>query len=271
MIYGNVKYIGQKPSYDVVFPDRITKVEKGKWITVSLSYSKELIETGNFIPDEETKEWFQKFESSNCKHNVDGLLKGKRCFIIGSGNSLRGFDFSRLDKDFTIAVNHSVIYYPNSKACIFLDARFLEIKDKEARKFLKTYKGMVFSSYRTLYHRQNLEAIPFYVSNERVTKHFSHGLYGTRLSGLVAINLAIVMQAEKIYLLGYDLDKDATYAHFYDDKEAPYGNDQGYKSFRINGHIKSFKPFSEHKDKIINLNPYSKIKYFNFKRVEEVI
>lgn len=271
MIYGNVKYVGQSLFHDVVFPDRIVKVEKGKYVTVNLGQCKELIETGNFIPDEETREWFRKFENSNKKKNIDGLLKGKNCFVIGGGNSLRGFDFSLLDNKFTISINHTVIYYPNSKACIFLDARFLETKNKEARAFLKTYKGMIFSSYKTLYHRDNSNTIPFYVCNDRVTKHFSHGLYGTRLSGLVAINLAIVMQADKIYLLGFDLDKDDKYVHFYDNEVAVYGNDKGYRGFRVEGHIKSFRPFKEYSDKIINLNPKSKIPYFTFQNPEEVI
>lgn len=270
MIYGNVKFIGQSLSRDVVLPDRIVKVEKNKWVTATLSKCKELIETGDFIPDEETKEWFQKFEGSKEQKKVDGILKDKRCFIIGGGNSLRGFDFSLLDNEFTIAVNHSIMFYQKAKACVFLDARFLDTNDKESRKFLTNYKGMIFSSYRTLYHRDNSEAIPFYVCPDRVTKHFSHGLYGPRLSGLVAINLAIVMEAKEIYLLGYDLDKNEKYIHFYDGEKAIYGNDQGYRGFRVDGHIKSFKPFFIYKDRIINLNPESKIPYFDTKNFKEV-
>jgi uncharacterized Rossmann fold enzyme len=273
MIVGNVQYIGKALFRDVVYPDCIKKVHKNEWVIIALNKCKELIDTGDFIPDEETQKMLDQFSGTmRNKKVVDGMLKGKRCFIIGGGASLKGFDFSQLDGEFTIAVNHSVIYYPKASACIFLDAVFLDKNDNEARKFLNSYKGMIFCSFRTQYHKDNLNAIPFYVNNDRVQAQFSRGLWGSRLTGMAAISLAITMGAEKIYLLGYDLNKNAIDIHFYDsDSKSKYANDKGYKGERLSTHIAMFKHFDYYKDRIINLNPKTSIPFFKVKRIEDVL
>jgi len=273
MIVGNVQYSGKALIKDVVYPDTIKKVKKGEWIIAPLNKCRELVETGDFIPDEDTQKLFDQFIGQTLfKKNIDGMLKGKKCFIIGSGDSLRGFDFSRLDNEFTIGVNHTIVYYSKVKSIIFLDANFLDKNDKEARKILQNYKGLIFCSFRTQYNKENKNAIPFYVNNDKVENKFSKGIFGSRLSGLAAISLAIIMDANKIYLLGFDLDEKAMNIHFYDEKEkVPYGNDKGYRGDRIKGHINSFKSFNLYKDRIFNLNPESKIPFFNFVSIEEAL
>lgn len=273
MIVGNVQYTGKALIKDVVYPDRIQKIKKGDWVIAPLNMCRELIESGDYIPDEDTQRLFDKFSGlTRDKHNIDGMLKGKRCFIIGGGSSLRGFDFSRLDNDFTIAINHSVIYYPKADACIFLDANFLDKNDNEARKFFQSYKGMIFCSFRTQYHKDNPNAIPFYVNNDRVQAKFNRGIWGARLTGMAAISLAIAMDANPIYLLGYDLNKNAVDLHFYDsDGKVRYGNDKGYRGERAATNIKMFKHFDFYKDRIINLNPNTVIPFFRVQKIEEVL
>lgn len=265
---GNIQYTGTG-TYHVAFDDRVRSVTKGVWINVPLSKAKELIDTGNFMPDEETKHNLYVFGGRKGDgEKIDGVLKGKDCFIIGGGNSLRGFDFSILDNKFTIAVNHTVIYYPKAKACIFLDGDFLDKKNNEARKFLMEYKGMVFCSYRTTYHNENKKAIPFYTNMDKITDSFEKGIYGTRLTGIAALSLAIIMNPDNIYLLGFDLDTKADKIHFYD---TDYNNEHGYRSARIQGHLNDFKKFVPYKDKIFNLNLNSKVNCFGFKNIKDVI
>ena len=273
MIVGNVQYTGKALIKDVALPNHIQKVKQGDWVIVPLNHCRELIETGDFIPDEDTQKLFDQFSGiTSNKKSVDGILNGKRCFIVGGGSSLKGFDFSKLDNDFTIAVNHSVIYYPKADACIFLDANFLDKNNNEARTFLKSYKGMIFCSFRTHYHKDNLNAIPFYVNNDRVQAKFNRGLWGARLTGMVAISLAIAMGADPIYLLGYDLNRNAANLHFYDsDNQVRYGNDKGYRGERIATSIKMFKNFDYYKERIINLNPNTCIPYFKTQKIEDVL
>ena len=272
MIVGNVQYIGKSLFHDVALPDRIVKVKRNDWLVVELNKCRELVDTGNFMPDEDTQKLFEQFSGIHDKKIIDGMLTGKRCFLIGSGSSLKGFDFSRLDKEFTIAINHTILYYPKAFSNIFLDGIFLDKNNNEARVVLKNYKGMIFCSFRTQYQKENLNAIPFYVNNDKVQKKFNKGLWGARLTGLAAISLAIIMNAEKIYLLGYDMNKHATNLHFYDENgKAKYNNDKGYRGERISSNILAFKQFIDYKDKIINLNPKSEIPYFSRMTIDEVL
>lgn len=271
MIVGNVQYRGSSTK-EVVLPDRVKQVKKGEWVIVHLNKARELVDTGDFLPDEDTQKLFMQFDGNyRERQNVNGMLKGKKCFLIGGGPSLKNFDFSLLDDHFTIAINHSVIFYPNAKACLFLDGNFLDKNENEARKFLINYRGMIFCSFRTEYHKENGNAIPFYVNKDQVSNCFTRGIYGSRLSGMAALSLAIIMKPEKIYLLGYDLDECDKNKHFYDEGKSKYNNEGGYKGERVKNHIKSFKVYIPFKDKIINLNQESKILYFEFQTLEQAL
>jgi len=43
-----------------------------------------------------------------------GIWKGRRCFIVGGGTSLKGFDFSQLRGELVIAVNRAMEYVPDT-------------------------------------------------------------------------------------------------------------------------------------------------------------
>jgi hypothetical protein len=272
MIVGNVQYRGKDLTKQVVFPDRIKQVKQKEWLIVPLNQAKNLIETGDFIPDEETQKLFIKFDGSfdNRKY-VDGMLLGKKCFLIGGGYSLKDFDFSILDPFYTIAINHSVIYYKNAKSCLFLDGSFLDKNNNEARKFLKTFTGLIFCSFRTEYQKENKKAIPFYVNKDRVEMNFTKGLYGSRLSGMAALSLALIMGSSEIYLLGYDLNDQFKIKHFYNNEKFSYKNEGGYVKERIRNHIRAFKVYIPFKDRIFNLSQSSKIPFFEFKTIGQAI
>ena len=53
-----------------------------------------------------------------------------RCFIVGKGRSLKGFDFNLLKDEYTLCLNHAVFAVPNPKGLCFLDPGFYpEYKD----------------------------------------------------------------------------------------------------------------------------------------------
>ncbi|KKL08765.1 hypothetical protein LCGC14_2572580, partial [marine sediment metagenome] len=49
------------------------------------------------------------YEEGRMLHEIlpDGAWKGQRCFIIGGGDSLRGFDFSKLKNELVIGINRA--------------------------------------------------------------------------------------------------------------------------------------------------------------------
>jgi hypothetical protein len=202
--------------------------------------------------------------------NVNGLLKDEEVFILGSGSSLEGFDFNRLDGENVIAINHSIEFYPQAFALIFGDSVF-----KNKTNFdLAGYKGMIFTS-----DQKDVDVIAdnwYYYSVRRHEPVINPklGLYHPTSTGIAAINLAIQMRAHKIYLLGYDfyMKKDEEgkeiNAHFFPDLPHHKGSITSYKMLKK---VDKFKPLEEWRHKIFNLNPKSKLKLFPFMDIDEVL
>jgi hypothetical protein len=74
-------------------------------------------------------------------------------------------------------------------------------------------------------------------------------------TGAAAINLALIMGARRIYLLGFDMDSDADALNWYDGNERPPTPDmiQQWREKTESSKLPAFKHF----EKIINLNPRS--------------
>jgi len=130
---------------------------------------------------------------------IQPLWAGKEVFIIGGGPSLKTFDWERLKGEFTIGCNSAFRLGPEvCKVCIFGDMGFF----RENADQLKSFNGPVFTCARKLAQ----EEIPWLYTLERRNR----GLHSTALgwnqnTGALAINLAILLGAKWIYLLGYDM------------------------------------------------------------------
>lgn len=76
---------------------------------------------------------------------IDSKMK---CFCIGCGASLIGFDFSRLNDPYikTIGTNFIIKYYPKVKALVFLDRGMFDHCPEE----LKNYKGAIWAHDRAI-------------------------------------------------------------------------------------------------------------------------
>lgn len=142
----------------------------------------------------------------------DGAWKGRRCFIIAGGPSLRGFDYSRLQGERTIAINKAIREVPFADILFGMDYQFIEW----------IQKGDLGEDYRRAYSNftgekiwLNLTGAPYaYPPDVRVllgageigwTRRLADGLYHGNNSGYAAINLALVLGADPIILLGYDM------------------------------------------------------------------
>ena len=158
--------------------------------------------------------------------------KNNICFVVGGGPSLNGFDFSLLNGFDTIAVNKSVEYIPNPTYFVTTDySYFIKASlpiEKINQKVNKSYfianmshsymeykNGYVVDTrrnfkYEDLYHYDGIIESYNKIGFSSSLVDFSHG----ENSGHCGIQLALLLGYKKIYLLGFDLNKDGL-THFH--------------------------------------------------------
>jgi len=129
----------------------------------------------------------------------EAIWKDQDVFIIGGGNSLRSFDWKLLEDEWTIGCNSAFILGEKvCKICIFGDVRWFEIYKHD----LKQYKGTVFTNAPALVRTK----LPWLWTMSRQAKGLHHHALGwNKNTGATAINLALLLGAKRIYLLGYDM------------------------------------------------------------------
>jgi len=266
---GKVQYVGRTDWNDIWYDGKMMNFVVGQWAELSLEECANLIRSGKFVPDEQT---FEKLKAMYCTGKytpVEGMLEGKDCYIIGSGSSLKEFDFEKIkDNGFILAVNHSAKYC-ESDAVIFLDEQFVNT----SKEFLQNYKGIIFAGWHSGYHRNiNTSAKVYYftarshkVYEGKIKEKLYEGLYDTGSTGMCAINLALMMGAETIYLLGYDMNwevKGAKHFYYHDGIDL-YGNEGVYKNgAKMSDMIKRIEMYYSGYTNIINCSEISKITCF---------
>jgi len=187
------------------------------------------------------------------------------CFIIGGGTSLKDFDLHRLDKEFTLGINHVVESYTPT-ASIFADKIFLS----KTKYDFSNFHGMVFagedSNWDSKYtgDRNNLHV--FKINRSEPVENPRIGLYHSTCTGLLALNLAIQMNFKKIFLLGYDFYHDNGRVHWHED----YPHHLRYPETKFIKKAKKFVFFHPWYKKIWNCNPKSNLDTFKFKPYDEL-
>jgi len=131
--------------------------------------------------------------------NPESIWKDQDVFIIGGGTSLRTFDWKLLEDKWTIGCNSAFSLGEKiCKVCIFGDARWFDIYKHE----LVKYKGTVFTNSNQLLRTK----ISWLWTMSRQAKGLHHNALGwNKNTGASAINLALLLGAKRIYLLGYDM------------------------------------------------------------------
>jgi len=193
----------------------------------------------------------------------DGAWAGERCFIIGGGRSLKGFDFERLrGQGRIIAINRAFEDTPFADICFFMDGSATTFYGlvKNGRlepdtlqkwndfKGHKVYLNLVGRRLDDVYSVRTL-------GRTGVSNSIKKGIYHGNNSGVGAIGLAICLRANPIYLLGFDCKVTDGNAHYHSGYPCvlPKGTFPGF--------IKDFNKLSRFiaktKFKVINLNPQS--------------
>lgn len=122
--------------------------------------------------------------------------KDQEVFIVGGGDSLRSFDWSLISEERTIGCNDAYIH--GTDICVFGDINWFEAHERA----LKNYKGIVITNAPKMFHTK----IPWVWTMVRESRGIHENTLAWNAStGAVAVGLAVILGAAKIYLLGFDM------------------------------------------------------------------
>lgn len=122
--------------------------------------------------------------------------QGKDAFIIGGGKSLDNFDFDLLTDELAIGCNDAYLLGEEiCNICVFGDPDWFEKHQSR----LQLFQNPVFTVHRDVTAR--------WVWHMKKHNHGFHkdGLGWNGNTGSLAINLALILGAKNIYLLGFDM------------------------------------------------------------------
>jgi len=207
----------------------------------------------------------------------DGAWDGERCFIIGGGPSLEGFDFERLrGQGRVIAINRAFEHAPFADICFFMDASsntfygLLKRGSLGADALQKWGEFQGYKIYLNLVGRRLEDVYSIRKAGRAgISNSIEKGLYHGNNSGVGAIGLAVCLRANPIYLLGFDCKFTAGKSHFHDG----YPNkmpESTFKGFTSNFGMTA-KFLAKIQFKVINLNPQSGMRCFPFSTIDEVL
>ena len=203
----------------------------------------------------------------------DDAWKDQRCFIIGGGESLKDFDFSKLKNELVIGVNRAyeamdctINYAMDNKLYHWIMNGQLGCKAKSRFEDFKgipvwldsagyDYPKGIFILNKSNSHKNN------YIMKD--------GLNAGRSAGFGALSLAVCLGANPIYLLGFDMKGREGKQVWWHDGYPENQVDRVYEGFAYD--FKREAPRLRKKDvRVVNLNADSKLKCFEFGQFEDI-
>ncbi len=190
--------------------------------------------------------------------------KGKDAFIIGGGASLRDFNLNILDGRNTLGANDAFRLGPHICArVLFSDWKWWKIAKWDLEKYAKD-GGIVYTvSPET--ERVNLPWLHQFMRVNVAVSLNPEALGWTHNTGCVAVNLAGLLGAKRVFLLGFDMTSSpkwgTTHWHNWRNRPTPPTSfDRFIKGFgKLCFGLKSFFPEME----VINVTDgISKLPYF---------
>jgi hypothetical protein len=203
---------------------------------------------------------------------------GKPCVIVGGGPSLKDFDFGLLNNGIlSIGINRAferfepTMIFSMDKMKWFtwlLEGRYGEeakekfLASKALKVLLLTYQPEVPEYIYVVPVLQNYK-----VGMTGFSFNLEDGVAHGNNSGFGALNLACLLDASPIYLLGYDMRNDNGRTHWHD------GHPKKEKDESIPKLAHNFERWADEINKrwkVINLNPYSGLRCFEFGNRDEI-
>ena len=194
-----------------------------------------------------------------------GSWKGRRCFIVGGGPSLKNFDWGLLKGELSIGINRAFEKFdPSIMFC--MDTRLWgwvvrgDFGD-EARTRYENFRG----------HRVWVESPSFLFPDDITVVPLRDISPCGSNSGHAAINLAVDLGASTVYLLGFDMRGDS--------KGGQKWWHEGYPSTQSEGVYKTFikalnddaPRLSKTKTSVVNLTPRSALKCFPSSTIQTIL
>lgn len=200
----------------------------------------------------------------------DNAWKDRRCFIIGGGPSLKRFNFSRLGHELTIGINKAFEYIDPSiilwmdYQTFYLDLLAGKFGAEALKKFETTYSLKVALNISGYNYPDEIYSLKRAGGRGFLSESLKDGLVDGDNVGHAALYLAVLLGANPIYLLGFDMKGDGKGKQaWFHSGYVKSSSDKVYRGFMDN--FKAIAPELEERGiKVINLNPKSKMRCFPF-------
>lgn len=206
-----------------------------------------------------------------------GSWAGHPAVCVASGPSMIGFDYSKIGGMKSIGVNREFEFF-DPTIMLWADTNFYrwlmkgEYGQEALKKFreFKNYKAWLLSCELGI--DDGIFAIPmcrdYVYSLNNFSMNLSEGICHGNNTGYAALNLAYLLGASPIYLLGYDMGSNVPGRVHHHSGHPTRHSKQVFEGFaKIYG--TAAKCIND-PERVINLNPQSNLKCFKFQRREEV-
>ncbi len=198
----------------------------------------------------------------------DGAWAGRPAFVIGGGPSLKDFDFSRLAGELTLGLNMAFLHDPTAN--LVFDLRLMESLVQDPR--WKAYKGAKlwlnseipnergrFKDVVELRECLDMGRGPLWSTG------LEWGIWRRTNAGASALNLAEILGADPIYLLGFDFNQKGNWHGEYPKGWTP-------DEVTLRGYIKDFEEnVGGIRATVVNLNPESALRSFPHGHLRDVL
>jgi len=197
----------------------------------------------------------------------NGDWAGKRCFIVGGGPSLKGFDWSHLDGELSIGINRAIEYY-DPTISFSIDSRWHEWTTNGCLGYNAQQRYATFAGNKVQLcadghkYPEYVQVVYPYPNPREISTNLQLGICHGDNSGTAAINLAICLGATEIYLLGFDCHvKDGPQEHYHDGYPVTQ-RAKVYSKFIASMNV--IAPQCADHARVINCNPGSGLQCFDF-------
>ena len=205
----------------------------------------------------------------------DNAWRGETCFLIGGGPSLRGFDFERLrGRGRIIAINKAFMDAPFADMMFSMDHRFYKWLRIGIRRNMDDAKEQ-FANFAGIkcwvdIDNAHYDDIYFVVGKRgaEMAVSIADGIPPGNNSGYAAIQLAMCLGCDPIYLLGYDMSHDAGVSHYHG------GYPIAQREITVVRFRHKFESVAQRilkRTNVYNLNPDSALRCFPFANIDDVL
>lgn len=194
-----------------------------------------------------------------------GAWTGRRCFIVGGGPSLRSFDWSLLDGELSIGINRAFERYtPTMMFCMDPRVWGWIVRGDFGEESTRRYEE--FSGLKVWMYASN-----FVFPDNIYTVRYAEVEPNGNNSGHAAINLAILLGAKEIYLLGFDMHGDHKGNQKWFHNGYPQLQSEGVYKDYIEALTDDAARIKSAGVRVVNLSPDSALRCFPFDIIDNIV